>query len=239
MEFLTASIHHNGGVQSATVVSFILDKIQHLPGSLVFVMVALLVFGEAALFIGFVLPGETSVIVAGVVASQGHVNIVALCVLVVVAAIVGDSVGYAVGRRYGERLMTLPVIRHRRVALERALEGLRQRGPVYVFVGRFTAFLRAVMPGLAGMSKMHYRRFLVANALGGILWGVGFTLLGYFAGGALNRVEKYASWAGIGLLVLVIAVVTTLHQRRRRLDARHDAEWEAAHPGESSAKGFE
>jgi len=226
-------------VQTASIVSFILDKIQHLPGGLVFALVGLLVFGEAALFIGFVLPGETAVIVAGVVASQGHINIDILCVLVVVAAIVGDSVGYAIGHRYGERLLTLPVIRHRRVALERALEGLRRRGPIYVFVGRFTAFLRAVMPGLAGMSRMHYRRFLVANALGGIIWGVGFTLLGYFAGGALTKIEKYASWAGIGVLVLLIAVVVTLHFRRKRREAHDDAAWLAEHPGDESAKGFE
>ena len=93
--------------------------------------------------------------------------------------------------------MKLPVLRHRRVALERALEGLRRRGPIYVFIGRFTAFLRAVMPGLAGMSRMNYRRFLIANALGGLLWGVTFTLLGYFAGTALTRIEKYASWVGL------------------------------------------
>lgn len=224
---------------NASIVSFILDKIQHLPGGLVFALVALLVFGEAALFIGFVLPGETSVIVAGVVASQGHINIDILCVLVVVAAIVGDSVGYAIGRRYGERLLTLPVIRHRRVALERALEGLRRRGPMYVFIGRFTAFLRAVMPGLAGMSKMHYRRFLVANALGGIIWGVGFTLLGYFAGGALTKIEKYASWAGIAILVLLIGFIVFMHFRRKRIDERNDEAWLNAHPSEDLPKGFE
>jgi membrane-associated protein len=222
-------------MQTATIVSFILNEIKQLPGPLVFALVALLVFGEAALFIGFVLPGETSVIVAGVVASQGHLNIAVLCVLVAVSAIVGDSVGYAIGLRYGERLMTLPIIRHRRVALERALEGLRRRGPTYVFIGRFTAFLRAVMPGLAGMSKMHYRRFLVANALGGIIWGVGFTLLGYFAGHALNKIEKYASWAGIALLIILIALVATMHFRRKRLDSLEDAEWIAEHD-DGSAK---
>ena len=224
---------------NATIVSYILTEIKHLPGPLVFGLVALLVFGEAALFIGFVLPGETSVIVAGVVASQGHINIGALCVLVVVAAIIGDSVGYAIGNRYGERLMTLPIIRHRRVALERALEGLRRRGPVYVFVGRFTAFLRAVMPGLAGMSKMHYRRFLIANALGGAIWGVGFTLLGYYAGHALTKVEKYASWAGLALLAIIIALVVTLHFRRKRIDALEDATWIASHEDDESAKDAE
>jgi membrane-associated protein len=203
-------------VITATLVSFILTEIQKLPGGLVYLLVGLLVFGEAALFVGFVLPGETAVIVAGVVASQGHVNLAVLTALVVGAAVVGDSVGYWVGSRYGERLLSLPVIRHRRAAVERALEGLRRRGPTYVFVGRFTAFLRAVMPGLAGMSKMHYPRFLMANAAGGLLWGIGFTLLGYFAGGALTRIEHWASWAGIAVLVVIVGIWVTLHLRSKR-----------------------
>lgn len=215
---------------TATIVTSVLNELQKLSGGLVYGLVALLVFGEAALFIGFVLPGETSVIVAGVIASKGHVNIAVLCALVVAAAIVGDSVGYAVGHRYGEKLLTLPVIRHRQVALQRALEGLRQRGPIYVFIGRFTAFLRAVMPGLAGMSKMHYQRFLIANALGGLIWGVGYALLGYFAGSALSRVERYASWLGIALLAIVLALAWVLHLRRQRRDAASDDAWLAAHP---------
>ena len=85
----------------ASVITFIGDKIHSLPAGLVYGLVALLVFGEAAIFIGFVLPGETSVIIAGVVASQDHINIGVLCVLVVVSAILGDTVGYAIGRRYG------------------------------------------------------------------------------------------------------------------------------------------
>jgi membrane-associated protein len=228
---------HDGCVNTASITSFILHEIHRLPSALVLTLVVILVFGEAALFIGFVLPGETAVIVAGVVASQGRVNIGLLCLIVVVAAIVGDSVGYAIGRRYGEHLMTLPIIRDRRVALDRALEGLRRRGPTYVFVGRFTAFLRAVMPGLAGMSKMHYRKFFLANALGGLIWGVGFTLLGYFAGHALVKIQRYASYGGIALLVLVIALVAYLHNRRKKLDAREDATWVATHPNDDSAKG--
>jgi membrane-associated protein len=208
-------------VLNASIVSFLLHELQRLPGGLVYGLVALLVFGEAALFIGFVLPGETAVLIAGVVASQGRINI---------GAVVGDSVGYFIGHRYGERLFALPIIRHRREALERALDGLRKRGSTYVFVGRFTAFLRAVMPGLAGMSKMHYRRFLVANALGGITWGVSFTLLGYFAGGALVKIEKYAGWAGLAVLALVIAFVVTLHFVKKRRDSMRDAAWAASHP---------
>ncbi len=208
---------------AASIVSYLLSEIHRLPGGLVYGLVALLVFGEAALFIGFILPGETAVLVAGVVASQDRVNVVIVAVLVVAAAITGDSVGYAIGRRYGESLMKLPVLRRRRAALDRALEGLRRRGPIYVFIGRFTAFLRAVMPGLAGMSRMNYRRFLVANALGGLLWGVSFTLLGYFAGTALTRIEKYASWVGLAILITMILFFLVFHFVKKSRETNEEA----------------
>ena len=208
---------------AASIVSYLLSEIHRLPGALVYGLVTLLVFGEAALFIGFILPGETAVLVAGVVASQDHVNVGIVAVLVVAAAITGDSVGYAIGHRYGESLMKLPVLRRRRVALERALEGLRRRGPIYVFIGRFTAFLRAVMPGLAGMSRMNYRRFLIANALGGLLWGVSFTLLGYFAGTALTRIEKYASWVGLAVLIAMILFFLVFHFVKKRRETNEEA----------------
>lgn len=218
----------------ASLTSYVLSRIEHLSGGLVYGLVGLLVFGEAALFVGFVLPGETSVLVAGVVASQHHVSLDGLIVLVVVAAIVGDSVGYEVGRRFGPRLIELPILRHRQAALHRALEGLRARGVRYVFLGRFTAFLRAVMPGLAGMSGMRYRRFLAANAAGGAVWGVSYTLLGYFAGSTLTRVETYSSWAGIALLVLIVGGALGLHLLRRRRDLAVEAAYEAQHPDDSA-----
>jgi membrane protein DedA with SNARE-associated domain len=226
-------------VLSASVVSFLLLKIEHLPTALVYGLVILLVFGEAALFIGFVLPGETAVIVAGVAASQGHVNVGLLCLLVVISAIAGDSVGYAVGKSYGASLLKLPIVRDRRASIERALDGLAKRGPVYVFVGRFTAFLRAVMPGLAGMSKMRYRRFFVANALGGALWGVGYTLLGYFAGSALSKIENYASWFGVAVLVLAIGLLVIWHFAKKRAERSREAAWEIAHPEDGSEQRAE
>ena len=158
-------------------------------------------------------------IVAGFVASQGRVNIVLLCALVVLAAVIGDSVGYAIGSRFGHRLFTLPLVRSKRDSLEKALEILQKRGPTYVFLGRFTAFLRAVMPGLAGMSKMHYQRFLLANALGGLVWGISFTLLGYFGGNALHTIEKSASWVGIVVLILVVGAFTTTHILKKRRES--------------------
>jgi membrane protein DedA with SNARE-associated domain len=204
---------------SASLLTSLVSKLHALPALWVYVVVGLLVFGEAALFIGFVLPGETTVLVAGVIASQGSVNIVGLCALVVAAAVVGDSVGYLVGREYGERMLALRVFSRHREELDRALAGLQRRGAIYVFLGRFTAFLRAVMPGLAGMSQLHYRRFLIANALGGLVWGTGFTLLGYLGGSQLGLIEKFASYFSSGLLALfalALVVVIVIRRRRRR-----------------------
>jgi membrane-associated protein len=226
-------------VLDASIVSYLVGRIQDLPGGLVYGLVALLVFSEAALFVGFILPGETAVLVAGVVASRGHVNVVTLCVIVVVSAIVGDSVGYEVGRRYGERLLTLPIIRGRRAGIESALEGLRRRGPIYVFVARFTAFLRAIMPGLAGMSPMSYRRFFVANASGALVWGVSYTLLGYFAGRSLNSIERFSGWAGAVILVLIIAIVVGLYFAKKRGEALLEAKLREEDPNDDSAQGAE
>jgi membrane-associated protein len=209
-------------VLAASIVSYLLHEIHQLPGALVYGLVTLLVFGEAALFIGFIFPGETAVLVAGVVASQDHVNVGVVCVLVVAAAITGDSVGYEVGHRYGESLMKLSILKRRRPALDRALEGLRRRGPIYVFIGRFTAFLRAVMPGLAGMSGMNYRRFFIANALGGTIWGITFTLLGYFAGTALTRIENYASWVGLTVLIAMILFFIIFHFVKKSRETNED-----------------
>jgi membrane-associated protein len=226
-------------VSSATILSFLLEKIQSLPGALVYTLVALLVFGEAALFVGFVLPGETAVIVAGVVASRGHVNVVVLCVLVVVAAIAGDSVGYAVGAKYGHRLLALKILRSRRESLDRTLDALSRRGLTYVFIGRFTAFLRAVIPGLAGMSRLRYRRFFAANAAGAAVWGVLYTLLGYFAGHALDSIEKYSGWAASGLLVIFVVVIVIVHLRRKRREARDVTNWRHDHPDRDLPKSAE
>lgn len=187
-----------------------------LHGPAAYALVGVLAFAEAAIFVGFVLPGETAVVLGGVLASQHAVSLAGMAAVVVVAAIVGDSVGYEVGRHFGERILGLPFLRRRRPELDRARAYLRARGGRAVFLGRFTAFLRAVMPGLAGLSHLPYRRFLAFNAAGGLLWGVGFTLLGYAAGASYEKVEKIAGWASTSLLVLVLAVAVGVHLYRRR-----------------------
>ena len=186
-----------------------------VPGPIAYALIALLVFSEAALFVGFVLPGETAVFMGGVLAAAGVISLPALSAIVVTAAILGDAVGYGVGRRYGPRILQLGFLHRHAARLDAAQERLRERGGWAVFVARFTAFLRAVMPGLAGMSHMPWRRFFVFNAAGGLLWGLGVALLGYATG---NSYQHAAAWLGRSssalLAVFVVAGLVLWHRHR-------------------------
>jgi membrane-associated protein len=198
------------------VVQAVLDAIRSVPPALAYAIIALLVFGEAAFFVGFVLPGETAVLLGGFLASTGHLDIVPLAVLIVVSAILGDTVGYEVGKQFGPRVVQLGFMRKHQDRIERAQDMLRRRGGPAVFLGRWTAFFRAVMPGIAGLSRMPYRVFLVWNALGGLAWGITFTLVGYFAGASY---EKVASAIGKGAAVVIVLLVISgivLWRVRRR-----------------------
>src|SRR5215471_21175312 len=156
------------------------DRILSLPGWLVLVLVFAFPALEASAFLGFVFPGEIAVILGGVVASRGTVSLWAVIVAAVSGAVIGDSVGYLIGRRWGEGLLTgtigrIPLIRrYLDKHLETARAYVRRRGGSAVFFGRFTAALRVLVPGLAGISEVHYLTFLVYNVAGGTLWGTGF-----------------------------------------------------------------
>ena len=130
----------------------------------------------------------------------GRTYLTAMVLLVVVAAIVGDSVGYEVGKVWGSRVLSHRLLDKRRHQLERAQDFLRRRGGSAVFLGRWTAFFRAVMPALAGVSRMPYRRLLIWNAAGGIVWGVVVVVVGYLAGLSYDRA---AAWLGGGATAVV------------------------------------
>jgi membrane-associated protein len=199
-------------------VSHITDALLQLDGPIIYAVVAALVFAEAAMFFGFVFPGETAIVVGGVLASQHRVSLPVLLIVIAGSAIVGDSVGYEIGRRFGDRLLDTRALRKHRDKLGTAQDLLRRRGALAVFIGRFTALLRAVMPALAGSARMPYGRFLLFNALGGITWGVGYTLGGYLAGTAFEHVARLAGWALIivvGVLVAIAVLVWWIRRRRR------------------------
>jgi len=206
--------------------SNLIDGILNVNAILAFILVGVMVFAEDALFVGFVIPGETAAVIGGVVASRGNANVVLMAAVVVAAAILGDSAGYEIGKRFGPRLLESKPLRKQRAKLDRAQDFLRRRGGVAVFLGRFVAFFRAVMPALAGTSHMPYPRFIAWNAAGGLVWGVAFVTLGYFAGNSYAAVAKTVGRdiAAGAAIVLVLALigwqVGKFVRARRRATAR-------------------
>lgn len=164
-------------------------------GWTVYLVVALPVFAEDALFVGFVIPGETAAVLGGVAASLSHVGLVPIIAMVVAAALVGDSVGFEVGRKFGPRLLHSPRLARHQSRIARAENLLHRHGAIAVFLARFVAFLRAVVPALAGSAQIPYRRFLPWNAIGGLVWGVLFTSLG------LLLVRPTRQWNAISLAI--------------------------------------
>jgi membrane protein DedA with SNARE-associated domain len=138
------------------------------------------------------------VLLGGVAAWRGTVPLWAVILTAVSGAIIGDSVGYLIGRRWGRgmihgTLCRLPIIRrHLDKHLDEAQAFVRRRQGAEVFFGRFTTALRVLVPGLAGMSDTHYPTFLAYNIAGGILWGAGFAVLGYVAGASYRHVARIA-----------------------------------------------
>jgi membrane-associated protein len=194
----------------------VVDEILKLHGPPAYALVGGLAFAEAALFVGFVLPGETAVLLGGVLANQHQVSLAGIATVSVLAAIFGDTVGYAIGRHFGSRVLALRVLSKRQHAVDRGLKALRDNAGRAVFLARFTAFFRAVMPGLAGTARVPYRRFLVFNAAGGLVWALGFTALGFAVGAGYRMVERVAGRASELILVVVILAALVLAALRRR-----------------------
>src|SRR5438552_2781115 len=194
----------------AGLLAGITDRILALPAWLVLTLVFAFPALEASAFLGFVFPGEIAVILGGVVASQGRVSLWAVIVAAVSGAIIGDSIGYLIGRRWGAHLRhgtigRLPIIRkHLDKHLASAQAYVRRRKGSAVFFGRFTAALRVLVPGLAGMSEVHYPSFLAFNVAGGVAWATVFSILGYLAGSSYKQVEKVAGRIGLLLLALIV-----------------------------------
>lgn len=214
------------------MISGIAEWILSLSGGLALAVVFLGPALEASVFLGIVFPGEIAVILGGVLAYNGRVGLVSVLVAAVLGAIVGDTVGYWVGREWGHQILRwigrrLPFLKHRvDEDIERARGFIRRRGGVAVLVGRFAAALRATVPGFAGMSDLHYPTFLAYNAVGGLIWGTSFVLLGYFAGAAWKQAASYASRAGLAVLALIVLgligsrIVRNIRERGERVPDR-------------------
>lgn len=196
--------------------SSILHGLAGLPAPAAYALVGGLAFGEAVFLLGFLLPGETAVVLGGVIASQGRVSLPAMIAVVAAGAILGDSLGYEIGRRFGPSLLSRPWFQRRNRAV-RSVERLMARwGAGVVVVGRFTAYIRPVVPALAGAVGMPYHRFLLANAAGGVAWAAAFSAIGYGLGNAYTKATGAVHWSGLGVVVLGTAGAVMLHWYHRR-----------------------
>ena len=174
-----------------------------------YLAIGLTVFAESGLLIGFFLPGDTLLFGAGILASQGVFNLPWLVAIIVVGAIVGDNVGYSIGRRFGPRLFNRKDgAIFKQEYLQRAEVFYEKHGGKTIIIARFTPIVRTFAPVVAGISKMPRRKFLAYNIVGGLLWGATLPILGYYAGSKIPWIEHYVE--PVILLVIIATIVPTI-----------------------------
>ena len=183
-----------------------------------FLLLVLLVFSEAAAFVGFVLPGETSLLIGGVFAHQKVWALWLFLLCAIIAAIAGDSVGYEVGKHFGPRIEVSKLgklVGGKRWQLAQRIFDKYHAGAI--FFGRGQALLRALVPALAGMNHVPYRTFLKWNAAGGIVFSSAVVILGYEFADQLAKLEHALKYWAIGFLIIVVIVVWILKRRIEKL----------------------
>jgi membrane-associated protein len=213
-----------------------LINVDHLIEVAGYPLLFVLVMAESS---GVPIPGETALITAAVLASRGKLQIEWVIVLAAAGAIVGDNIGYVIGRKGGRWLLERPgrFYRQRREVLSTGEPFFERHGPKAVFFGRFVLGLRVWASWLAGATRMHWRSFVFWNALGGISWATAIGLLAYFLGNSAgNAIETFGIY---GLVAAVLAVVSFifLHRRARRQRSAESDATDAENESEGTSDG--
>ena len=187
-----------------------------------YLLLVSIVFAETGLLIGCFLPGDSLLITAGLLAAAGHLNIWWINGLLIAAAIIGDSVGYAIGARLGPRIFT-----REKSLLFNPRHVLRTRhfyeryGPKTIVIARFVPIIRTFAPVLAGVGMMEYRRFLTYNVLGGIGWVVSMSWAGYLLGQAVPNISRHMHVLVIVIIVLsCVPIAVEVYRERRKTATR-------------------
>ncbi|MBK1784288.1 DedA family protein [Prauserella cavernicola] len=205
------------------LVTDLLDWLQSLPPAGVTLGAGLLVFGECTLGLGFITPGETGLFILGTTAST-PAKFLIMWLVTTVCAVAGDSVGYALGKRYGPRLRQTKLVRkHGAEGWDKATDLLRRRGSGAVLIAIFLPVLRTLLPAAAGASGMAYRTFLPAVSVGAAAWCALHIGIGAAAGEAARKVESIVgagSWVLLGAIAVAIVTVVLVKRRRVRAASR-------------------
>lgn len=169
-----------------------------------YLVLAIIVFSETGLLVGFFLPGDSILVTAGLLASRGYLNIFELMGLLSLMAIVGDAVGYNIGKVTGPKIFTRDKsLLFAKGHILKAQAFYEKHGGKTIFLARFMPFARTFAPVIAGVGKMPYRRFAAYNIAGGIAWVCSMTLLGYFLGRSIPDIDNY-----IELIILAIILIS-------------------------------
>lgn len=176
-----------------------------------------IIFAESGLLVGFFLPGDSLLFTAGLLASKGTLNLAVVALGCAAAAIAGDQVGYVIGRRAGPAVFRRPDSRffHKRNA-DRAKVYFELNGPRTVILARFIPVIRTFIPVVAGVGQMNYRKFVTYNIVGGVLWGCGVSVAGYFLGKSIPNIDHWLLPIIMGIVaVSFVPVIRELLRMRR------------------------
>jgi membrane protein DedA with SNARE-associated domain len=199
------------------VIEQLVETIGDAVGVWLYVIAGALCFAEAAILVGMVLPGETALLVAGVFAQRGELDLWVMIAVAFGCAVGGDSTGFEFGKKFGPPLRRSRlgqwVGEPRWVMVDNFLH---THGGKAVLLGRLTAIFRALVPSMAGMSGMRYRTFITWNVIGGAIWAPGCVLLGYAFSKSLDVIGQTLTWAPFALIALVVLFYLGLHLRKRR-----------------------
>ncbi len=204
---------------------------QHIVQSGGLLVIGLMIFAESGLLFGFIFPGDTLLLAAGFFAGQGKLPIVWLIVVTVIAAVLGDNVGYRIGRKLGPRVFKRrDGLLFRADYIKKTQAFYDRHGGKTIVLARFIAYIRTFAPMVAGMGKMQWQKFAFYNLIGGILWGVGLPMIGYLIGSSFPGIDKYFIWSLIisAHILLAIALVHILKNpaARKKLKNQIKEEWQ-------------
>jgi membrane-associated protein len=173
-------------------------------------LIALIIFAESGMMVGFLFPGDTLLFSAGILAASDKLPIVLTLVVIAAAAILGDNIGYLIGRHLGRRLFKKDSLVFRHDYIMRAEKFYEKYGSKTMLVAHFVPIVRTFAPVTAGAGKMNHKQFIIFDAIGDIAWALAVTLLGYFVGSRIPGIEKYIEPVLI-IVVLAFLAPTLYH----------------------------
>lgn len=169
------------------------------------------IFAESGLLVGIILPGDSLLFVAGFLASQHYMNIYVLAIVAFLAAVLGDNVGYWLGERFGVKIFSHRSARFlNQDQLKRTEAFFVRHGGKTILLSRFTPIVRTIAPVMAGTGKMAYRKFVGYNLIGGLLWAVGVSVLGYFLGSRIPNIDHYLL-PGVVAVIIISLLPSVIH----------------------------